>query len=141
MAQQEGRALTLLHLLNNQCLLPVFRIYCRSHMIEEFLDFWLEVRGLVNKHNYEKNPQQEADDTRALFTKYFHPDSLYHIEVEPKIYTDMLEAINNPDKLLTVSLFTTAHRYVFDVLDVRGRKPFATSESYKNFLKRENSLY
>merc|ERR1712137_1015141 len=126
---QEARQLTLLHLLNNQCLLPVFRVYCRSQNIEDYLDFWLDIRELVNKHLHEH--AQEVQDVKALYSKYFVSDGLYNIEVEPKLLTELQEELQADHP--TIGVFSGIHRFLFDVLEVRGRKPFAQSESYKNF--------
>ena len=82
--------LDLLHVLNNQCLLPVFRIYCQSKQVEEYLSFWFEVRELTIKYSIEKkNSQQETAEVKKLFNKYFQPDSIYHIEIEPNIGNEL----------------------------------------------------
>ena|SRR3990167_1396980 len=86
----EAVQLDLLHVLNNQCLLPVFRIYCQSKQVEEYLSFWFDVRELTIKYSIEKkNQQQETADVRKLFHKYFQTDSIYHIEIEPNIGNEL----------------------------------------------------
>uniref|UniRef100_A0A7S4MAY7 RGS domain-containing protein n=1 Tax=Vannella robusta TaxID=1487602 RepID=A0A7S4MAY7_9EUKA len=130
--------LTLLHILNNQCLLPVFRIYCRSNCVDEYLNFWFEVRMLTNKYLHDgAGTRAETSDCSNLFKKYFLPDSIHRIQIDPKIGNELQEELK---KQPTIQVFEAAQRYAFDVLDQK-MKNFSQSEAYKNFLKRERSLY
>jgi len=131
--------LTLLHILNNQCLLPVFRIYCRSNGVDEYLNYWFDVRMYTNKYKYDSSSgsRTEANDCVALFKKYYLPDSVHKIQMDPKIGNELQDAMQqNP----TIQCFEASQRFVFDVLEQR-MKNFAQSDAYKNFLKRERSLY
>jgi len=129
--------LTLLHILNNQCLLPVFRIYCRSQGVDEYLNFWFEVRMYTNKYLYEKVSPPERSDCKQLFKKYFHPESIHHIALEPALGQELQTRVEEGGAMAD---FVAAQRYAFDVLEVK-MKAFATSEEYKSFMRRENSLF
>ena len=94
---ESNAPLTLLHVLNSQCLLPVFRIYCRSQGVEEYLRFWFDARMNTNKYLHEEtsSPAEKADCAN-LFKRYFFPDSVNHIRIDPKIGNELQTAINTP---------------------------------------------
>lgn len=90
----DGEAnLTLLHVLNNQCLLPVFRVFCKSQGTEEYLNFWFDVRMHTNKFLCEPNSATEPSDCVNLFKKYFYADSVYKIQIDPKIGNELQDAL------------------------------------------------
>jgi len=124
--------------LNNQSLLPVFRVYCISEGVDEYLNFWFEARMYTNKYLYEESSPAEQTDCRSLFKKYFLPDSTHNIKLDAKIGNELQDAIYKPKA--TMKVFKASQRFVFDVLDLK-LKGFASSDAYKNFLKRESSLY
>ena len=98
----EGAALTLLHVLNNQSLLPVFRVYCISEGVDEYLNFWFEARMYTNKYLYEESSPAEQTDCRSLFKKYFLPDSTHNIKLDAKIGNELQDAIYKPKATMKV---------------------------------------
>jgi len=141
MSAGEGKSISLLHVVNNSCLLPVFRLYCSSKNVEEYLSFWLEVREFVNSyaHVEEQGGEEERQAAEALYRKFFLKDSVMYIEVEDPIGPEMAAAMKA--KKADRHSFDKAQRYTFDALELRALKPFLQSDAYNNFLKREKSLY
>ena len=88
--------MTLLRVVNNRCLLPVFRIYCRSQGVDEYLNFWFDVRMYTNKYLTEKEGSlPEKADSKQLWKKFFHPESIHRIDAEPKTLKDLQDAIES----------------------------------------------
>lgn len=127
-------------MVNNSCLLPVFRLYCSSKNVEEYLSFWLEVREFVNSYMHEEEGgEAERRAAEVLYARYFLQDSVMYIEVEAPIGPELAATIKA--KKGDRRSFEKAQRYTYDALELRALKPFLQSDAYQNFLKREKSLY
>ena len=148
----EGKKTALINLLNNNAILPIFRIHCNSLCLEEYLSFWLEVREFLNEAALEssrvnlqnsKAPNSSKKTlsvlARKIFLKYFSIDSAVYIEIDPLIGKELAEGINSDGG--NKEIFNRAQLYVYDVLEEKCFKTFIQTEAYKNYIKREKSLY
>lgn len=135
----DGTALTLHQVINNNSLVPVFRLFSASLRLDDYLSFYLDAREFRNAYSYGRTLDGKSVEVRAreMFEKYFNPSSLTEIDMDPPVMEKLTADLEQP----TGEMFDKAQRYAFEVLELKALREFVRSEAYKNFRKREKSLY
>jgi hypothetical protein len=124
-------SLTLHQVINNNSLVPVFRLFCASLRLDDYLSFYLDAREFKNAYSFDRTLGGKPVEQRAkeIFDKYFDPSSLTEIDMDPPVMEKLTEEMAVPNG----DMFEKAQRYAFEVLELKALREFVRSEAYKNF--------
>lgn len=126
-------AANLVLLLQNTSVVPVFRLYCCSLRLEDYLDVYFVLEKFHLMHESGNKPDKPlAKHATEIMDKYFSDESLYKLD---HINASAIQTVKEDiKKEITATIFQTIKQSCFQILEERALSSFITSPCYVTFI-------
>ena len=121
-------------LLQNKAIVPVYRLFCCTLNLEDYVDLYLDILEFKSTYSPESNalPSKPIEKAaKEIYDKYFGPDTFTEVNVPASVLEHTLSSI---DSKCDESVFKEIHKVIFVTLKEKSLVAFTENPAYLNFL-------